>query len=275
MTPDRSTRHRIAVGRVSFVGAGPGCADLITVRGLRALQDADVVLFDSLVDPSLLDGLRAELVHVGKRCGKHAMPQEEINERLSAAALRGQRVVRLKGGCPAVLARLGEEVLHVASLGIPFDIVPGVSSVTSAPLHAGIPLTHRGVADSFLVASAHVRRDDLLFSIPPYSPRCTVVLLMALQTVESWQAQLVEQQYPPDMPVAFVSSAGRPEQRVLVTTVARAKEDAALLPASSPTLAVVGEVVRLRASMAWREDDTVPVPRAPEAPSRRRARGAA
>jgi uroporphyrin-III C-methyltransferase len=142
-------------GYVWIVGAGPGAPDLITLRGWRALREADVVLYDSLVDPSLLDGLPAVRVFVGKRCGAHAIAQERIFELLARLALEGRRVVRLKGGDPSVLGRGGEEALRLTELGVAYEIVPGVTSATAVPVLAGIPVTHRSVADSFLVATAH------------------------------------------------------------------------------------------------------------------------
>lgn len=238
-------------GRVTFVGAGPGAADLITVRGLRALQAAEVILHDSLIDTSLLEGLDAELIFVGKRCGKPCVPQETTTELLAREALKGREVVRLKGGDPAILARLAEEALHLAELGIPFEIVPGVSSAAAAPAFAGIPLTHRGTADSFTVLTAHKKQEGEPFSIPHYNPQGTVVLLMALQTAPAWREQLLEQDYPSDLPVAFVASGATEHQKVLVTTVGRAVEDAARSDLTTPVLAVVGHVVALRESLRW------------------------
>lgn len=241
------------MGKVTFVGAGPGAADLITLRGWRALQEADVVLHDSLVDGSLLDGLSAELMFVGKRCGKHGVPQERTTELLVEQARAGRRVVRLKGGDPGVLARLGEEALRLAELGIEFEVVPGVTSVTAVPLHAGIPLTHRGIADSFTVLTAHRKEEDGPLSIPPYGPSRTLVLLMPVRTAPRWTAQLLEEGYPPDLPVAFVTAGATDLQRVLVTDVGSAAEAAAGAALGSPTLAVVGRVVELRESLQWFE----------------------
>jgi uroporphyrin-III C-methyltransferase len=236
--------------RVRFVGAGPGDPELITLRGWRALQEADVVLYDSLVDPRLLLGLAAERIYVGKRCGRHAMSQEEINLLLVRLARGGKRVVRLKGGDPAVLGRVGEEALWLAEHGVEFEIVPGVSSATAVPALAGIPVTHRAYADSFTVAAAHRRDDRGFYSIPPYRPRSTLVLLMAGATVHTWRAQLVELGYPEALPVAFVSAGGTPRERVVVTTVAEAERDFAAAGLETPVLAVVGWVVALRALLA-------------------------
>ncbi|OFW00217.1 MAG: uroporphyrinogen-III C-methyltransferase [Acidobacteria bacterium RIFCSPLOWO2_02_FULL_68_18] len=231
------------------------------------LQQADVVLYDSLVDRRLVEDLDAELVFVGKRCGRHSMPQEAITELLVRFALEGKRVARLKGGDPTVFGRTGEEALRLAQFGIPFEIVPGVSSAVAAPALAGMPITHRGLADGVSVLSAHRQAHDPELSIPPYHPRTTLVLLMALQTVETWSPQLLERGYPADLPVAFVSAGATTRQRVVVTTVSHAAADALAAGLESPTLAVVGRVVGLREKLAacersglWgRYEDLLPV----------------
>jgi uroporphyrin-III C-methyltransferase len=240
-------------GFVWFVGAGPGDPDLITLRGHRALQRADVVLYDSLVDPRLIEDLDAELVFVGKRCGRHAMSQQRIIDRIVELALEGNRVVRLKGGDPGVLGRVAEEALPLAERGIPFDIVPGVTSATAVPALAGIPVTHRGVADSFVVATAHRRADDEGLSIPAYHPRTTLVLLMARATVDRWRNALADRGYPPELPVALVSAGCTPRERVLVTNVAAASRDLAEADLATPVLAVVGAVVGLRGRLLGAE----------------------
>lgn len=252
-------------GSVVFVGAGPGDPELMTLRGWRVLREADVVLYDSLVDTRLVEGLDAELVFVGKRCGRHCLPQEAITELLVRLALDGKCVVRLKGGDPTVLGRTGEEALRLAQFGIRFEIVPGVSSAVAAPALAGIPVTHRGLADGVCVVSAHRQKDEPEFSIPPYHPRTTLVLLMALQTVETWSPQLLERGYPADLPVAFVSAGTTERQRVVVTTVSHAATDARAAGLDSPTLAVVGRVVTLREKLAacertplWRPAENAP-----------------
>jgi uroporphyrin-III C-methyltransferase len=243
--PD-AERTRPRVGFVSFVGAGPGDPDLITIRGARALARAEVVLYDSLVDPRQIEGLSARLVFVGKRCGRHSMPQERIEDLLVRYASEGQRVVRLKGGDPAVLGRLGEEVLALAEHGIPFEVVPGVTSATAVPELAGIPVTHRGVADSFHVATAHCGSEGRAFSLPPHHERTTLVLLMPQATAARWQEQLLALGYPRDLPVAFVSMGCSARERVVETTLARAAETLRDEALETPLLAVVGHVVSLR-----------------------------
>ncbi|MBW2395681.1 MAG: uroporphyrinogen-III C-methyltransferase [Deltaproteobacteria bacterium] len=241
-------------GFVWFVGAGPGDPDLMTLRGWRAVQEADVVLYDSLVDPRLIDGLQAECIYVGKRCGRHSMSQQEITRLLVRLARAGRRVVRLKGGDPAVLGRLGEEALCLAESDIPFEVVPGVTSATAVPELAGIPVTHRGLADSFVVASAHGCMDSPGLSIPPYQPRTTLVLMMARATADAWQRQLVERGYPLDLPAALISRGASAAQRVLVSSVGCAVEDLRSCDLETPVLAVIGRVVTLHAQLAPRRN---------------------
>lgn len=237
-------------GFVTLVGAGPGDPDLIVVRGQRALEEASVVLYDHLVDPRLVSPLKADKIFVGKRCGAHAMTQERIIALMIDLARRGERVVRLKGGEPSVLGRGGEEALALAEEGIPFDIVPGVSSATAVPFVAGIPVTHRGTADSFVVATAHRRADESDFSIPAYHPRTTLILLMARGTAALWRDQLIAQGYPPTLPVAFISAGCTEREQVLDTTIERAAEDVWRTRPPLPVLAVIGQVVALRSRLA-------------------------
>ena len=238
-------------GKVFFVGAGPGDPDLITVRGLRALQAADVVLYDALIDPHQVYGLTSELIYVGKRCGRHHKTQEEINQLIVEQAEAGKQVVRLKGGDPGVLGRVGEEALELAARGIPFEIVPGVSSALAAPAYAGIPLTMRGVADSFALATAHRRKDQSEYSIPAYNERTTLLLLMPVRTASAWREELLARGYPPTLPIAFVSAATTNEQSVLETTVDCVARDLATVKLETPAMAVVGRVVALRKDLKW------------------------
>ncbi len=243
-------------GQVIFVGAGPGDPELITLRGWRALQNAEVVLYDSLIDDRLLDGLEAELVPVGKRCGRHSVPQERITQLLVQYGLQGRRVVRLKGGDPTLFGRTGEEALALAAAGVPFEIVPGVSSALAAPAFAGIPVTHRGIADSVCIVSAHRQGDRDDFSIPPYSPRRTLVLLMAARTAPAWIEEMLNRGYPSTLPVAFVMAATTSRQAVHVTTLGDVAKNG-VNELVSPTMAVIGHVVALRDSLAWHSSDAV------------------
>ncbi len=233
-------------GNVYLVGAGPGSADLITLRGWRLLQAADVVVYDSLADVALRTGLRAELIDAGKRRGNHGMTQMEINQLLVDQARAGNVVVRLKGGDPFVLGRGSEEAMALAAAGVPWEVVPGVSSAVAAPELAGIPVTHRGVADAFCVVSAHVREIEGAPTLPPYNPRCTLVVLMGVASLAEWWPHLTALGYPDELPVAWVTWAARPEQVVLTTTVGQCVEAAARAQVQAPSVVIIGRVVALR-----------------------------
>ncbi|MSP92348.1 MAG: uroporphyrinogen-III C-methyltransferase [Myxococcales bacterium] len=227
---------------VHLIGAGPGAADLVTVRGWRLLQQADVVVHDALVEGALLAGLDAECIDAGKRAGNHGIGQDAICALLCERARSGQRVVRLKGGDPFVLGRGFEEVLALRAAGVPCEVVPGVSSATAAPLLGGIPLTYRGLADAFAVVSAHPRDDGDLPALPAWHPRLTLIVLMGAATLPVWAAELCRRGWPPDTAVALISWAGWPQQRVYRTTLAAAP--AADAP-PAPCVAVLGEVAAL------------------------------
>ncbi len=234
------------LGRVTLVGAGPGAPDLITLRGRQAILAAEIVLYDALLDEAILEGTTARRVYVGKRCGSHSLSQEAIIQLLIDHALAGRQVVRLKGGDPGVLGRVGEEIVALAAAGVPFELVPGVSSALAAPALAGIPLTHRGVADAFTVASAHPRGENPEFSIPPFHESNTVVLLMGVTTLDEWSRDLAAKGYPGDLPAALVMDVSLPSQNVVVTRLDRLALDGRPGEVRSPAVAIVGRVVDLR-----------------------------
>ncbi|MBW1882366.1 MAG: uroporphyrinogen-III C-methyltransferase [Deltaproteobacteria bacterium] len=248
--PEPASGRRASRGFVWFVGAGPGDPELLTLRGARLLRTADVVLHDALVHPAILDEVTGQRIDVGKRCGRHSMRQEEISALIVDLALRGRRVVRLKGGDSSVLGRVGEEALVLAERDIAFEIVPGVSSATAVTSAAGIPLTHRGLADSFVVATARRRDDGRDFSIPTYAASTTVVLMMASRTVSDWREQLLRSGYPAELPVALISAGCTELARVVETSVAEVEEDLEQAGLQTPILAVVGWVVTLRERLA-------------------------
>lgn len=237
------------LGIVYLVGAGPGDPGLITVKGLRLVQRAEVVVYDRLVHPDLVAEAPpwAERVSVGKEPGHHPLPQEAINALLVHYARQGKRVVRLKGGDPFVFGRGGEEADALAAAGIPFEVVPGVSSAIAVPAYAGIPVTDRRYASSFRVIAGHGAGDNA-------PPRETVVVLMPIGMLPQVVERLRRQGWPEDAPFAFIEQGTLPAQRTLVTTLGKAVEaarDAGLRP---PAVAVVGEVVRLRERIAWAEE---------------------
>jgi uroporphyrin-III C-methyltransferase len=231
-------------GTVYLVGAGPGSPDLITLRGWHLLQTAEVVVADSLADARLCEGLAVELIDAGKRRGQHGMGQAAINALLVELAQAGKAVVRLKGGDPFVLGRGFEEWQALATAGVACEIVPGVSSAVAGPALAGIPVTQRGMADGFTVVSAH-QQDGGQPAIPPFEPRCTLVVLMGVATLSLWWPMLSARGYPDDLPVAWVTWAGRADQRTLHTTVATCVADAEMAGLQSPSVAVIGRVAAL------------------------------
>lgn len=236
-----------ASGTVWLVGAGPGDAGLLTLRGLRALEAADVIVADRLGARGVLDGLAAEGVHlgaeiidVGKLPGHHAVPQDAIDALLVREALAGRTVVRLKGGDPYVFGRGGEELFACQEAGIEVRVVPGVTSAVSVPALAGIPLTHRGVATSFTVATAH----DQIAALGGGRDH-TVVLLMGVGTLAHSALTLARGERGVDCPVAIVEDGFGARQRVTVGTLATIAAQAAERGVRSHAVVVVGDVVRL------------------------------
>lgn len=234
-----------AVGRVALVGGGPGAPDLITVRGRHLLAQADVVVTDRLGPTELLDtlGPSVEVVDVGKHRDRHPVPQDQINEILVDRARRGSFVVRLKGGDPFVLGRGGEEALHCAEHGIPVEVVPGITSAVAVPAAAGIPVTHRGVTTSFVVASGHDGAGPALDGLRDAPQDATLVLLMGVTALARTAERIVAAGRSPQTPVAIVERGWMTGQRVTRTTLADAAADARSAGVQAPAVIVVGEVV--------------------------------
>jgi uroporphyrin-III C-methyltransferase/precorrin-2 dehydrogenase/sirohydrochlorin ferrochelatase len=237
-------------GFVSLVGAGPGDPDLLTRRALDRLARADLVLDDALVSADLRElAPRAHRFFVGKRAGRHSIEQEAIHGLMIRAARRGSRVVRLKCGDPFVLGRGGEEGLALAAAGIPFEVVPGVSSAIAGPALAGIPVTHRGLSAGFVVVSGHAPTawQPVLSGL---APACaTVVVLMGLRQRAAIAADLVGRGWAPALPAAIVLAAGTPQQSTWIGTLAELGA-APLADPDAPGVLVIGEVVALAASLA-------------------------
>ncbi|GAB3081618.1 uroporphyrinogen-III C-methyltransferase [Phycicoccus sp. Root101] len=238
----------VQAGRVALVGGGPGAEDLITVRGRALLAAADVVVTDRLGPRGLLAALGqdVEVVDVGKTPGNHPVTQGRINELLVHHASLGKRVVRLKGGDPFVLGRGGEEALHCIEHGIPVEVVPGVTSAVSVPAAAGIPVTHRGITASFVVASAHDGADQVLRAASDAAPDATLVLLMGVTRLASTARALLDAGRRPDTPVALIERGWMPDQRTTVTTLEHAAADAERAGVKAPAVVVVGDVVSVR-----------------------------
>ena len=235
-------------GFVSLVGAGPGDPDLLTVRAARALAAADIVFYDALVAREVLDlAPRAQRFGVGKRGGRPSMRQETINRLLVRSARRGKRVVRLKGGDPFVLGRGGEEALALVAAGVPFEVVPGVSSAVAAPALSGIPVTHRGLASAFVVVSGHAEEAwrPVLAGLSPGT--LTVVVLMGLASRAAIAAALVARGWAPSTPAAILWGAGTPASRPLDRDPGRPRPGRRTAggAAGAPGTIVVGAVVGL------------------------------
>jgi len=231
-------------GRVLLVGAGPGDPELITLRGARALAEADVVMYDRLVAPALLDlaPASAERIYVGKEPGRRATPQEDIGRLLVARALAGATVVRLKGGDPFVFGRGGEEMLACAEAGVPCEVVPGVSSAVAAPAAAGIPVTHRDVARSFAVVTGSAAHGDEMDLWSVATATDTLVILMAAGRLAASCEDLIAAGRPADEPAAIVQWAWTPEQRVVTGTLRELPALAAAARIGPPATLVVGAV---------------------------------
>ena len=244
-----------AVGTVALVGAGPGDPGLMTVRGLELLRRAQVVVYDRLVHPSLLaEAPRARRIFAGKESGHHALPQERINALLIMHAKRGRRVVRLKGGDPFVFGRGGEEAEALAAAGIPFEIVPGVSSALAVPAYAGIPVTHRGVASSFAVVTGHEdeTKDETMVDWARLAGAVdTLVILMGARSLPRIAAALLAAGRSPATPVALVRWGTTDAQETVVgplETIAGLADAVRLAP---PVVIVIGDVVALRDRLDW------------------------
>ncbi len=234
-------------GKVWLVGAGPGDPGLLTVRGLRALESADVIVADRLGARGVLDGLategvtlEAEVVDVGKLPGHHAVPQDAINALLVHLAREGKTVVRLKGGDPYVFGRGGEELAHCQDAGVDVEVVPGITSAISVPAIAGIPVTHRGLATAFTVVTGHDQIREL-----GGGRDHTVVLLMGIGTLANAAMTLSRGERGADCPVAIIEDGYGAGQRVTVGTLATIAHQAALRSVRSPAVVIVGDVVSL------------------------------
>ncbi len=241
-------------GEVYLVGAGPGDPELLTLRALKLMQRAEVVLYDNLVSAAVLDLIPAgvERIYVGKRRANHALRQEEINDRLVREARAGKRVVRLKGGDPFMFGRGGEEIDTLAANGISFEVVPGITAALGVAAFAGIPLTHRDHAQACLFVTGHLQDGSMDLDWPALArPHQTVVVYMGLLILPVLCAKLIEHGQPSDHPAAVVEQGTAPTQRVVTGTLATLPALAERAQLHGPTLIIVGDVVRLRDKLNW------------------------
>ncbi|MCB4743428.1 MAG: uroporphyrinogen-III C-methyltransferase [Sulfurovum sp.] len=240
---------------VYLTGAGPGDVDLLTVKALRVIRKADVIIYDRLANSDILveakDG--CEFIYVGKEDSHHTLPQEEINEVIYQSALKYDNVVRLKGGDPLVFGRGGEEALYLRERDIKFEFIPGITSAIAVPEYAGIPVTHRGVTVSFRIVTGHESKNKDHSQIPweNYKTDDTIVFLMGLHRLDKITKKLIEIGKPKDHPVAVISRGTRLDEKTVIGTLENIYEKAKDLP--TPALIVVGEVVKLHEKLSWFE----------------------
>ncbi|GAA0707534.1 siroheme synthase CysG [Dyella marensis] len=243
-----------SVGSVVLVGAGPGDPGLLTLRGLRALQEADVILYDRLVAAEVLALARrdAERIEVGKEAGNHHVTQERIHALLLEHAQQGRRVVRLKGGDPFVFGRGGEELEHLRAHGVPYEVVPGITAALACAAYAGVPLTHREHAQSVRFLTAHCRGSHDTLDWPALArERQTLAVYMGVSELGTVQEQLLAHGRAASTPFALVENGSRMKQRVVTGTLARLQQLATAHEVRSPALLILGEVAALARELAW------------------------
>jgi uroporphyrin-III C-methyltransferase len=241
-------------GTVYLVGAGPGDPSLLTLRAADLLAQADVLVYDALVSPAIIDRASptAERIYAGKERGNHAIPQEDINHLLVRLAKAGKCVVRLKGGDPYTFGRGGEEVQTLSAQGVPFEVVPGVTAAAGVAAYAGIPLTHRDYAQACVFVTGHLRDGSMNLDWPGLARRRqTVVIYMGLHGLPVLCEKMIEHGLPPDWPAAIVQQGTTPNQRTVTGTLATLPALAEAAHLKAPTLIIVGEVVKLHDKLAW------------------------
>ncbi len=241
--------------KVYLIGAGPGDPELMTLKGLRCLRAADVILYDRLISPQLLDEARpgADMIYVGKGPGCHTLPQEQINTLLISHARQGQTVARLKGGDPFVFGRGGEEAQALVNAGIPFEVVPGVSSAIAVPAYAGIPVTHRDYASSVTIVTGH----EGCSASPAVNWQAlaalggTLIVLMGVTALPNFTRSLISAGQDPTTPAAVIQEGTLPQQRVVTGTLADIAQKARATGLTSPALTIIGNVVSVGETLAW------------------------
>ncbi|MCB1898356.1 uroporphyrinogen-III C-methyltransferase [Cognatazoarcus halotolerans] len=241
-------------GTVYLIGAGPGDPELLTLRGMRLLGEADAVVYDNLVSQPILDfsPATAERIYVGKKAANHALPQQDINALLIRLAGEGKRVIRLKGGDPFVFGRGGEECEDLLEAGIPFEVVPGVTAASGISAYAGIPLTHRDHAQAVVFATGYLKDGSIELDWPMLArPRQTVVIYMGITRLGDICERLIAHGLPASTPAAVIRSGTTPSQKVVTSDLGglqAAVNEAGFKP---PALLIVGSVVSLQGRLGW------------------------
>jgi len=243
------------MGKVYLTGAGPGDIELLTLKALKVIKKADVIVYDRLANPDILKEAKdgCKFVYVGKADSNHTLPQDEINELLVKLAKENEIVVRLKGGDPLVFGRGGEEALHLKKHGIKFEFIPGITSAIAVPEYAGIPVTHRGITVSFRVVTGHEAPYKKRSQIPweNFKTDDTIVFLMGLHNLDKIVKKLIEIGKPKDFPIAVISKGTTKDEKTVIGTLEDIYQKAKDLP--TPALIVVGEVVKLHKDLNWFE----------------------
>ena len=244
-------------GKVYIMGAGPGDLELLTLKGKRAIEEADCVVYDRLINPRILDFAKkdAEMIYLGKGNTEGGVIQDEINRTIVTKALEGKTVARVKGGDPFVFGRGGEEIQSLFDNGISFEVIPGITSSISVPAYAGIPVTHRGVARSFHVFTGHTMEDGTWHNFEAIAKlEGTLVFLMGIKTLPIIVNDLVKNGKNPETPVAIIEKGATADQRVTVGTLENIVEKAKERKIVPPAITIIGEVVNLRETFKWFED---------------------
>lgn len=244
-------------GKVYIMGAGPGDLELLTLKGKRAIEEADCIVYDRLINPRILDFAKkdAEMIYLGKGNTEGGVIQDEINRTIVTKALEGKTVARVKGGDPFVFGRGGEEIQSLFDNGISFEVIPGITSSISVPAYAGIPVTHRGVARSFHVFTGHTMEDGTWHNFEAIAKlEGTLVFLMGIKTLPIIVSDLVKNGKNPETPVAIIEKGATADQRVTVGTLENIIEKAKERKIVPPAITIIGEVVNLRETFKWFED---------------------
>ena len=244
-------------GKVYIMGAGPGDLELLTLKGKRAIEEADCIVYDRLINPRILDFAKkdAEMIYLGKGNTEGGVIQDEINRTIVTKALEGKTVARVKGGDPFVFGRGGEEIQSLFDNGISFEVIPGITSSISVPAYAGIPVTHRGVARSFHVFTGHTMEDGTWHNFEAIAKlEGTLVFLMGIKTLPIIVSDLVKNGKDPKTPVAIIEKGATADQRVTVGTLENIIEKAKERKIVPPAITIIGEVVNLRETFKWFED---------------------